>query len=373
MRTVLLVSEIGLWVDYSSDFGREVYRGMLTFARKDQSLRVRRISHLPLTPYDWQRMPRWVVGQFGDEMSIQELKERGHVVVNISGRLPIPNVPTVRIDDDCAGRMAAEYYLGRGFRHFAFVGYQSLAFSGGRESGFVHRLREEHLFPIESVNTHQVEAGLHAFLQTLPRPCAVYCANDELAAKTMRACFDQSLSVPEEIGILGTDNDEFLAEGAKVPISSVDVSAQKIGYEAAKWVCDPELPDDLLLLIPPSGIVERVSTDLMAVPDELVAELLRRIQVRYREPIQVPDLLEGLPLQRRMLERRFQKAVGRSMHQEIRRLRLDAARDLLVHSDMSVEEIALATGIGESRQLSAIFKKELGMTPTAWRRQYQLR
>ena len=212
-------------------------------------------------------------------------------------------------------------------------------------------------------------------LPGLPHPCAVLCATDLVGSKVIQGCMNLGISVPESLSILGVDNDEFLSEGLAVPLSSIDVGARKIGFEAARLVhASPRnVLSPPLILQPPLGVIERKSSDLMAVSDPLVAEVLRRIRSRHREFVLIPDLIEDLPIQRRMLERRFSQATGRSMHQELRRLRFEAAKDLLVHSDLPVEHIAESTAIGESRQLSAMFKKELGMTPTAWRNQYQFR
>lgn len=371
------MKQIGLFTDYTSDFGREIYRGCMAYCRTDPDFQMLRMTPLPSQDDEivWSRVPIRLIGQFASDEEIQRLQENGRILVNISGRILEPDIATFRIDDQAVGRLAAEYFIGRGFRHFAFKGFDRVAFSIRRWKGFQQALLEQELYPVEGIHYIKGEHHILKGLSDLPKPCALFCATDYIGAKLIYNCIARGIQVPESLAILGVDNDAFLSEGLPIPLSSIDVGARKIGFEAAKWLSahsDPVDPPPLILQ-KPVGVVERRSSDLMAVQDSVVAEVLRRIRSRHREPILVPDLLKGLPVQRRMLERRFKQETGRSVYQELRRLRLVTAKDLLANSDLSVEEIAESAGIGESRQLSAMFKKELGMTPSAWRNRFQFR
>ncbi len=369
--------QIGLLTDYTSDFGRAIYRGCLAYSRTQSDVQIHRMT--PIAKDDdrirWSRIPDLLIGQFHTQQQIERLQKKGRSLVNISGRIREPGIPTIRIDDWAVGRLAAEYFLGRGFRHFAFKGFDTLAFSQNRWRGYEETLTQQDLYPVESI--HELKGDIYSLeaLSYLPTPCAVFCATDYIGARVIQTCIAREIDVPESLSVLGVDNDEFLSEGLQIPLSSIDVGAPKIGYEAAKWIHQHPEP----VRAPPTfeqkpvGVVERRSSDLMAVEDALVGEVLRRIRSRHRDPVKVPDLLKGLPIQRRMLERRFKQETGRSVHQELRRLRMESAKDLLANSDFTVEEIAESTAIGESRQLSAMFKKELGMTPTAWRNQFEFR
>ncbi len=371
--------DIGLHMDFSSDFAREIYRGCVSYCRTHPQVRMQRINPIPLqqSQVEWGRIPKHLVGQFYAPKSIQAFQKQGIQLLNISGRGEELRVPTVRIDDLAVGRMAASYFLGRGFRHFAFKGFEEIPFSQRRWQGFQETLLKEALYPVEGI--HLLKGTIHAWpdLKDLPRPCALFCASDHIGAKAIQACLDQGISVPESIAVLGVDNEEFLSEGLRVPLSSIDIGPRKLGYEAVRELLQLDEgavgENTLQRLMPPLGVVERQSSDLLAVDDELVSELLRRLRVHHRESIQVETLIKGLPVQRRMMERRFKLSTGRSIYQELRRLRLEAAKDMLAHSDLSVEEVAEASGIGESRQLSAMFKKEMGMRPSDWRNRFQLR
>jgi len=178
--------------------------------------------------------------------------------------------------------------------------------------------------------------------------------------------------VPEDIAIVGVDNDNLLCELATPPMSSIIPNALRTGAYAAE-ILDRMLRGEKLAgrkySIEPLGVRKRVSTDVLTVADSHVAKAVDFIRQNAHQNIRVEDVLDIVPLSRRVLEARFRKALNRTPHQEILRVRTNAVRELLLETDMSLSEISEALGIEHTEYLSVFFKKETGLTPREYRDQ----
>jgi LacI family transcriptional regulator len=179
-----------------------------------------------------------------------------------------------------------------------------------------------------------------------------------------------------EVAIVGTDNDDLLCQMARPSLSSVANPTEKIGYEAAallERLIGGLPPPDGPILLPPLGVVSRQSSDTLAIDDPDVVAAIRLLRARSHQPTSVVDILRALPVGRRTLERKFQKALGRGVSQEIRRIRMERARQLLVDRNRSIVEVAERAGFSSARHLSVAFRAQMGMSPTAYRDQFQAR
>ncbi len=295
-------------------------------------------------------------------------------VVNVSSATPVQKVPAVLSDNARIGRLGAMHLMELGLRRLVFIGPSAdLQFAEDRAGGFraaAGEARAEcicHTGPTDQVGR---------FLRKLAPPLGVMAASDHHALQVSRACEDVGLGIPEDVALLGADNDETICSVAHPSLTSVDPGAERIGFEAARLLdrllggADPPAGP---LLLQPRGPVVRASTDTVAVRDAELARAVRFIRQHACEGLQVPDAAEAAAMSRRTLERRFRRRFGHSVHTEIRRIQLRRATELLVQTDMAIPDVAGACGFQYATRFSASFKARFGMPPTAYRAQFRLR
>jgi LacI family transcriptional regulator len=216
--------------------------------------------------------------------------------------------------------------------------------------------------------------ALEQWVPSLPRPIGVMCAADWVAEHVLAACLHHDIRVPDEVAILGADNTDIRCDFAAVPLSSIDLGMESMARQAGgllvRMLQNEDVPRQPVV-VPPLGVVQRASTRTIAVDDEYLRRALEFIRDRYPEGIGVTDILEEVPISRSSLERRFRDRLGRGPGEEIRRVRLEAARRLLAETDMLMVDIAVRTGFQYISYLSKSFKDAFGLTPTAYRRQHR--
>jgi len=263
-----------------------------------------------------------------------------------------------------------------------------MAFSLLREKGFLQTLLDkghEHcdVFHANLRSTSYIhkpfgekDSELCNWLESLTRPAALFACNDGLALEVSEACQQIGLNIPEDIAILGVDNDEQLCMMERPPLSSIILSPGEIGFRAAQVIDSfiqksPKHPQ--VVHLPPKGIQLRQSSDIMAVTDKMLADALGYIRKNAHKPITVEDVCDELMVSRRSLEKRTQKLLGHSPLQEIRRVHVDQAKTLLIETDMTMPQIAAGSGFRSQARLSVVFRRLTGMTPTNYRNQFRTR
>ena len=304
--------------------------------------------------------------------------------INISNRIRNSSFPTVRFDNEAIGEMAGRHLLGLGFRNFAFVGIQNFYFSEQRLAGFRKMLQQTGLncfnpdedfracLPEEWASWKAREHYIRSWLDSLPKPLAVFCVNDVMAKELADTCLHAGIGVPEHVAILGVDN-SVQCELAIPSLSSIETNATQQGFEAAALLdrlMNGEKATQNLILIPPQGVVSRGSTELNALHDADLVDAVRYIRESFAQPINVRDILKKVAISRRTLERKFQDVLGRSPQQEIRRIRMDRARELLTQTDLSVRVIAQRTGFANPQRFANVFKQETDRTPLKYRKEF---
>ena len=296
---------------------------------------------------------------------------------------PLSTVSEVYPDSQRAASMAAEHLLERGLRHFAYAGVPSeVLWAGRREEGFCQRLAEAGF----SCQRYRLSNAPHdrnwgrqlnrmaKWLHDLPKPVGLLACDDDRGREILEGCRVAGLAVPEDVAVVGVDNDELMCELSDPPLSSVALNTQRGGYEAAA------LLDGLMagriqgthrILVEPTYVVPRRSTDILALEDRVVAAALRFIRDHARQPISVKDLIRQSQLSRRTLELRFRKIVGRSIHEEIQRARLERAKRLLLETALPLAEVAVGSGFSSATYLIRLFHREIGMPPAEYRHRYR--
>lgn len=293
--------------------------------------------------------------------------------------------PTVCVDDIRVGRVAGQYLLQRGFCHFGFVGFPRSKFSNERQHGFEFVLAESDYKPMifhdtswpnsDCVWDWTAERPIEEWLAHLPKPCAVLAANDAMAMRLSEVCRYMQIRIPEDIALLGVDNDDLFCELAKPQLSSVQLPVEQIGYEAA-WLLDQimqgQQPAKQSFQLPPMPVKTRQSTDIKLLKDSELAQVVRYIHEHAHEPITMEDVLDRFKISRRSLERKCRMELGRPPLQELIRVRLERAMMLLSQTSLPISHIAKQIGFASSKQFCTIFRQKKDMTPTAYRQQFNM-
>jgi LacI family transcriptional regulator len=285
----------------------------------------------------------------------------------------------VETDDETIGRLAAGHLIERGFRRLAFCGESRFNWSKNRRRHFEEAVREAkaelyvHDAP-EAAPLGTEHERLVAWVRRLPKPIGVMAAYDIKGQQLLDACRDAGVAVPEEVAVVGVDNDPLLCSLTTPPLSSVIPNARRTGYEAAgllERMMRGERVAPEAHLIPPLGVQTRQSTDILAVEDREIAASMRFIREHACDGITVEEVLKAVPLSRRILERRFRKVTGRTPHQEILRLRLERVKQLLGETELPLERIAGLAGFAHPEYMNVAFKRELGTTPGKYRAEHR--
>ena len=301
------------------------------------------------------------------------LRELGVPVVDVANWQGSSGFPRVLPDDVAIGRVAADYFVDLGLRQLATLGFAEASFYAERLAGFRQRAAALQT-PVAAHSANPVDPPdqWRAWVGSLPKPVGLLCANDGLAAEVLEVCRHAGVRVPDDVGVLGVDNDELICSTAVPPLSSVDMNTPKIGYVAARVLdelIDGQKPPAADIRLPPVGVVARQSTNLLAIADEDVLAAIKFIRDNVRKGVTVAKLMKAIPTNRRSLEKRFKAFLGRSPLQEIRRVRIEKAKELLRGSDLPIPAVARDSGFSNPERLANVFHEVTGMTPTAYRRQ----
>ena len=324
-----------------------------------------------------------LIGHFSEKALLKHVERAAVPAVDISPARRDADLPRVSTDDVAVGRLAAAHLLSLGLPHFGFFGTRAHYWSLLREQGFKQAVGAAglncHVFLNGSSGTdpgHEQAAGspdepLEQWVRRLPKPIGIMASTDARALDLLAACRKLDIPVPGSVAVLGVDNDDVFCELASPSLSSIALSTQRIGYEAARLLdrlMAGSKPARGELLIPPAGVVPRRSSDLPSILDPDVAAAVRYISLHVQDDLQVADVLREVSVSRRSLEQRFLKVLGRTPAAEIRRAQVEVARHMLVETDETMARVALAAGFSNAKQLGASFQHETGQTPTAYRR-----
>lgn len=374
-------------MDKSRSYGRRVLRGIANYVELHGPWSLS-VDPRASGAYDVRWLKNWrgdgVLAFVEAAPAARRLRASGIPIVELFGHRLDLRLPQVSNDEPAIGRLAAEHLLERQFRRLAFVGYNSLGWSDRRQGGFVERAREagltvETFFCDDSglslATWERDQRRLTGWLARLAKPVGVMACSDRLGTRVLDAGRQADVAVPEEVAVIGVDNDEETCLLGHPPLSSVIDDAEQIGFAAAR------LLDEMMagpargrrqwstsILIPPIGVATRRSTEVAAIEDAVVARAARLIRERACEGLTVAQLVEELRLSRSLLYRRFKAALGRHPHEEILRVKLDRVKTLLLQTSSSIEEVAARTGFPHPEYLSVTFKREFGVTPARFRK-----
>jgi LacI family transcriptional regulator len=381
---------VALLVESSRAYGRGLLHGIAEYIR----------LHGPWSVYMAERglgdaPPSWLNGWEGDGVIArienrriaQAIAELGLPTVDLRGLLSDLGLPLIATDDVAVSGLAVEHFLERGFRSFAFCGFASADYSDNRSRAFADLVEEAgftcHVYQPSrkgrgaAVGTMALEQGgltteaeVAQWIEALPKPVGLMACNDIRGQQVLNACRDVEIAVPEDVAVLGVDNDDVLCDLSYPTLSSVLPDTRRIGFEAAallEAMIGGEPPPQAPLLIPPLGVVTRRSTDVLAIEDRHLARAVQFIREHACEGITVEDVLANIPLSRSVFERRFARLFGHSPKAEIVRARLDRIKRLLAETELPLKQIAARIGFEHPEYMNVVFKEQTGQTPGQYR------
>jgi LacI family transcriptional regulator len=381
------IPRVILLVETARGFGRELLRGIARYAR----------LHGPwsfhITPGDYQQaLPRlkdWggtgIIARITNQRITDAIIAAGVPTIalgltdeQLRPESPLSNFCELSSDAVEVARLATDHLLKRQFSHFAYVGLEERHWSNRREAAFADRLREAgfelHVYRQPRRRQDRVwerERGILAnWLRGLPTPLGLFACNDDRGREVLEACRLCGLNVPEDVAVLGVDNDEVFCDLADPPLSSVALNAETAGYRAA------ELLDGMMqgrirkprrVVVEALGVVTRRSTEVIAVKDPDVASALQFIRREQGTGISVDRVAEEVAMSRRSLEKRFRETIGRTILEEIQLVRLERAKRLLLETTYPISKVAQISGFGSAGYFIQFFQSRVGKTPRRFR------
>ena len=374
---------VALLIESSRAYAREVIRGIAHHNREHQNWL------LEFTPRGLEEPPpawlkSWhgdgILARVNDRRMANALRRKGLPVVDLRRLIRAQGIPRIGPDDAAACRLVWEHFRERGFSRFGFVGeprghHRAMDLRAAR----FRQLVENAGLPYFEIRLDDVQAGdrwdkqcqqLRRWLKTLPLPIAVMACNDDVGLRVLDACRRASLQVPENIAVAGVGNDDCLCDLSLPQLTSVHLNPKQIGYEAAALLdrlMDGQIVEQPEYLIEPREIVARMSTDVLAIEDSLVAETVRFIRENACKGIDVAAVCRHVCRSRGALEPRFKLALSRTVHEEIQRVRLNRVRELLATTDLPIKQIARASGFRYPEYLMRVFRQNTGKTLKEYR------
>lgn len=362
-------------------YDQKLHRGIARYARKAGWVLETHMAHYGVLPTHWEGDGIMTLLFPHRKDLIHLVRSSDAAVVDLTHDVAL-HLPRVLLENRKIGCLAAEHLLERGFEHLAFFKFTDAMDIREREEGFAGAVHGagRMLHMLDWYSYSQAGGGrkrtnwmrwLLARLKELPKPVGIMAQSDNKGTILLNACAAADLRIPEQVAVVGVDNDELACEFAPVPLSSVDSNREELAYAGAELLDRvmagrpaPAVP----LRIAPRGVVVRESSDILAVSHVQVAAALRFIWQHYREPITVDHVVEVCPMSRCGLYRAFAKRVGRTLAEEIARKRVEEAKKLLAGTREKIHSVATMSGFSSGEHLARAFTRLTGETPSAYRR-----
>lgn len=380
------MKKILLLTDYSSGYSRSLLQGIVRYSKEHG-------------PWVFYRMPLYYRELYGDNGVVQWAnKWKADAVIAQLENIDIEELNKLRVpiiiqnyrertDKICnitgdyfkTGEMAADFFLDRGFSNFAYYGFKDTVWSRERADGYRNRI-EERGYTLSMLNNSNKKnehwsfdlLALSSWLLALPKPIALFACDDSFASQITETCKIYNIAVPDEIAVLGVDNDELICHISDPPLSSIVLDVENGGYRAAQMLhqlMDKQISQAFDIVIPPIWIEQRQSTEKYATEDKYILKVIAYIKGHYGSSISIADLLRIVPFSRRVLEIRFKKEMGISIYQYLLQYRVEQFADLLIKTDKPLTELAAMCGFDDYRNVARVFYKYKKTTPLQYRNQ----
>lgn len=390
-KNIAKTQHIAVLMSMDSQFKRGLLSGIIAFAHPSRQwhLRIGAATSDSLAALR-QARPDGIITHARTMAFAKSLMRLGVPVVNCSNAVPIPDLPTVRIDNTAVGQMAVSYFQDACFVNFALCerphakgllsrgdAFQAAVEQAGHTCHRFLRWSDTQSTDTQGwLATHEV-AQFRQWISNIPKPTALFCGDDLIAIQMVTICNDLGLSVPDDVAVLGVDNDEVMCQLCHPSVSSISLPHMELGYHAAVKLDQlishgsaQQVHDSAQQLFDPIEVVVRASTDMVAVGDPDVAEAMRYIRAHCDQLISVSDVVKSTSVSRRVLETRFKQALNRTIASVIRDAHLNHAKRLLRDTNWPIERVAFASGYNSNERFATTFRHHVGQTPRNYRQQF---
>jgi len=375
------LKRVALLMSKNIGYNRDVIEGVYAYSQKRQDW-IFHDSSPSVDAVQWIRdwKPDGVIGHLYDKDVAEAIRKLDIPVINTTDSLSMVNFPLVDVNHYEVSKLAGEYLLGLGFEHFGYLGSAKLQYSKQRYSGFNETIGKkadacfvEYLPRIPELKELKMVLGkIRGWVTSLPKPVAIFCSNDVPARDLADICIEAGIKVPDEVVILGVDNDLVECRLSRPPLSSIEIPAARIGYAAAEMLgklMDGAKPSELAILSPsPIRVVERESTTMNAAGDVVLQQAMKFIHSSYASITGVDDVVSQVGVGRRALEMRFKEVLQMSILDAILARRINVARKLFLSPSSSVAEVSDVCGFSSTRRFSQVFKQKVGVSPMAYKK-----
>lgn len=374
-------------IDYSSEFSRRLLRGLIQYSKEHGPWIFYRLPSYYKTLHGKEGIVEWakewkadaIVARWGRDLNLLESLNIPVLLQNYKDRSPL--FSNLTGDYFGTGEMAAQFFIKRRYRNFAFYGNKKVVWSRERAEGFrtqVEKINGNYYY-FESEDLHSEEWGpshiqLDEWLLSLPKPVGLFACDDNFALRVSQICKINNIKIPDEIALLGVDNDELICNLSEPPISSIVTDVEKGGYEAGRLIdrmSKGEITEPFNIIIRPTRIQLRKSTEKYDITNEYIYQVVNSIEDNFISDINIKELTELVPLSRRNLEVKFKDEMGSSIYQFILSCRIDYFAHLLVTTDRTLFDLALESGFNDCKNIARIFKKIKGCTPIEYRKKFK--
>ncbi len=386
------MARVILLTDFSEEYAKRLLKGIVQYSKEHQPWILCRMPlsyralHKVEGVLEWAK--RWkadgIIAQFYNSDRVGIFKENGIVAIAQDFKSRFAEIPNITGAHHLAGKMGADYFIKKGFRNFAFYGFRNIVWSRERFEGFRDELArygmDDKLYEYQNEDFRELwyyqSNPLIRWLEALPKPVAMMVCDDNNAHHITEVCRQRGIKIPEEISLLGVDNDEAICTLSDPPLSSLDQAVESGGYEAArlmdKLISDPDAPYEDVVVYP-THVVTRQSTDIYATNDRYVAAVLRHIHQHPNKKLNIDEMTRLVPLSRRLLEERFKQVTGLPMYTYIMNFRVDKFARELLETNRPIVEIADEHGFLDYKNIARMFKRVKGCTPSEFRLRYSLK
>jgi len=381
--------KIILLLDFAEEYSKSLMKGINTYSRE-------------VGPWIFCRMPlfhretvgidgilKWalewgadgIIGQLYNDKDIERFVQAGIPVIAQDFKERFAEIPNITGAYHETGQLGADYFLKKGFTNFAFYGFSDIVWSRERSEGFEDRVKSAghkvHYFEHKKARSTELwyykPSSLSRWLKSLPKPIGLMACDDNQGQHITEACRHVGIRIPEEVAVLGVDNDEMICDLSDPPLSSIALDVEKGGYDAAKLLehlIKHSITDYHDIVVKPMQVITRHSTDIYATNDDHIASSLKFIHQNIDKNLHVDEVVKQVPLSRRALEKRFLEITGYPVYKYIFNLRIEKFTQKLLDTDMSVFEIALDMGLTDSKNIARQFRQVKGCSPSVYRNKY---
>jgi len=385
------MARVIILTDFSEEYAKLLLKGIVKYSKEHEPWVLCKMPHSYRDLHGIEGVVEWalkwkadaIIGQFYADDNISLFAKNGIVAIAQDFKSRFLEVPNITGAHHLAGKMGADYFIQKGFKNFAFYGFKNVIWSEERCEGFRDELEKYNLVKsfyeyqnVEIKDLWYYDAEmLIKWLQILPKPIGIMACDDNQGHHITQLCKQYGIQVPEKIAVLGVDNDEAICSLSDPPLSSLSQSVEKGGYETAELIDQlihhkNTIPKDIVVY--PTHITTRQSTDIYATEDKSIAIVLKYIHQHSDRKINVLELVRLVPLSRRLLENRFKEVTGVPVYSYILNLRIEKFAQLLLESNLPIIEIAADMGFTDYKNISRQFKRIKGCSPSEYRLAHSL-